>query len=193
MTDLVTDPGKRGDIATYYMVEMDYPHETAAERETFDAYYWRHIDMLLTIPGFLTAQRFYCADTPLAPFLALYRLAAPDVLTSEAYTSKAGRMSVHPDFRSYISDWDRNLVQGRAENDGPDLAIGTDATMTLIDRLTPAAPALPSDVAPLDVIGLDRTIAQRGIAQNGGQPLPENRDGWAIRVWEPIHAVRVPG
>lgn len=178
--------------ATYYMVEMDYPHETAAQRDTFDAYYARHIDMLLTIPGFLTAQRFYCANTASAPFLALYRLAGPDVLTSEAYTSKAGRMSVHPDFRAYISDWDRNLVQGRAGSGGPDLVPAMGDTMTVIDRLTPDAAPFPDDVMPLDVIGLDRTIAQRGVVQNDWGRQPGSRDGWDIRAWQPIHPVRRP-
>ncbi|MFT7572153.1 MAG: hypothetical protein ACI9JL_003203 [Paracoccaceae bacterium] len=186
--------------ATYYMVEMDYPHETAAQRESFDAYYGRHIDMLLTIPGFLTAQRFYCADTKMAPFLALYRLTGPEVLTSEAYTSKAGRMSVHPDFRAYISDWDRNLVQGRADvpadgdgdRGGPDLATAMEDTMILIDRLTPDAPPLPDGVAPLHVIGLDRTIAQRGVAESNPDGMLKNQDGWEIRIWQPIHAVRIP-
>lgn len=188
----MADPAHDGDIATYYMVEMDYPHETAAQRETFDAYYWRHIDMLLTIPGFLTAQRFYCAETTMAPFLALYRLAGPDVLTSEAYTSKAGRMSVHPDFRAYISDWDRNLVQGVAGSGGPDLATAMDDRMILIDRLTADAPALPDGVTPLAVIGLDRTIAQRGYAEANPDRLPTGQDGWEIRLWQPIHAVRRP-
>lgn len=179
------------------MVEMDYPHDTAAERETFDAYYSRHIDMLLTIPGFLTAQRFHCADTTMAPFLALYRLAGPEVLTSDAYTSKAGRMSVHPDFRGYISDWDRNLVQGRADSDGPDLATVMGDTITVIDRLTPDAAPLPDGVAPLDVIGLDRTIAQRGAvksraAENNPNTGLKDQVGWEIRVWQPIHAVRRP-
>ena len=178
------------ETATYYMVEMDYPHETAAQRETFDAYYWRHIDMLLTIPGFMTAQRFHCADTDRAPFLALYRLSGPEVLTSEAYMSKAGRMSVHPDFREYISDWDRNLVQGSADGgeegggaavDGPDLATAMDDTLVLIDRLTPDAAPLAHGIAALDVIGLDRTAA-----------VPAPREGWAVRVWQPIHAVRIP-
>lgn len=180
------------DIATYYMVEMDYPHETAAQRETFDAYYWRHIDMLLTIPGFMTAQRFYCADTDRAPFLALYRLAGPDVLTSEAYTSKAGRMSVHPDFRAYISGWDRNLVQGPAGSGGPDLATAMGGTMTLIDRLTPNSRPLPGGIVPLEVIGLDRTIVQRGVVGDGAAYPPQPAEGWSVRVWQPIHALRRP-
>ena len=186
------------ETATYYMVEMDYPHETAAQRETFDAYYWRHIDMLLTIPGFMTAQRFHCADTDRAPFLALYRLSGPEVLTSEAYMSKAGRMSVHPDFREYISDWDRNLVQGRADGgeegggaamDGPDLATAMDDTLVLIDRLTPDAAPLarwyrsagryrpgPDDCAARCCCGQDRSRAGAP-GRMGGQGLAADPRG----------------
>lgn len=194
----MVDPATERVPATYYMVEMDYPHETAEQRDTFDAYYWRHIDMLLTIPGFLTAQRFYCAETTMAPFLALYRLAGPEVLTSDAYTAKAGRMSVHPDFRAYISDWDRNLVRGPPDSGGPNLSVAMGGELVLIDRLTADAPALPTDVTPLEVIGLDRTVAQRGVVgpetvkSNKGR-VPDGRPGWEIRVWQPIHAVRTPG
>ena len=96
--------------------------------------------MLLTIPGFLTAQRFHCAQAagvPVrAPFLALYRLAGPGVMTSDGYTSKAGRMSVDPDFRVNMTNWDRNLVQGPAGTGQPDLAVDMGGHMTLIDRLT---------------------------------------------------------
>ena len=140
--------------ASYYMVEMDYPHETAAERSAFDAFYQRHIDMLLTIPGFLTAQRFHCPEATRAPFLALYRHTGPEVLASEAYTSKAGRMSVEADFRVNMTNWDRNLVQGPEGSSAPDLAIEMDDSMTLIDRLTDDAPPLPDECVPLDVIGL---------------------------------------
>jgi hypothetical protein len=178
--------------ASYYMVEMDYPHETAAERSAFDAFYQRHIDMLLTIPGFLTAQRFHCPEATRAPFLALYRHTGPEVLASEAYTSKAGRMSVEADFRVNMTNWDRNLVQGPEGSSAPDLAIEMDDSMTLIDRLTDDAPPLPDECVPLDVIGLDRTIAQRG-AILGDKVPSELRDGWEVRVWRPIHPVRRSG
>lgn len=179
--------------ATYYMVEMDYPHDTAAERDAFDAFYQRHIDMLLTIPGFLTAQRFHCAQAagvPVrAPFLALYRLAGPGVMTSDGYTSKAGRMSVDPDFRVNMTNWDRNLVQGPAGTGQPDLAVDMGGHMTLIDRLTAAAPPLPPEFTPLAVVGLDRTIAERGAAAGAFAP-PGQTDGWETRLWQPIHPVR---
>ena len=175
--------------ATYYMVEMDYPHETVTERSAFDAFYQRHIDMLLTIPGFLMAQRFHCPAATRAPFLALYRLAAPEILTSDAYTSKAGRMSVEADFRVNMTNWDRNLVQGPEASGAPDLAFEMGEAMTLIDRLTQDAPALPDEFVSLDVVGLDRTIAQRGAAHGDRTPSAPP-DGWEIRVWQPIHPVR---
>jgi len=178
--------------ATYYMVEMDYPHKTAAERSAFDAFYQRHIDMLLTIPGFLTGQRFHCPEATRAPFLALYRQTGPEVLASEAYTSKAGRMSVEADFRVNMTNWDRNLVQGPEGSGAPDLAFDMDEWMTLIDRLTDDAPPLPDEFVPLEVIGLDRTIAQRGAAL--GNKVPSDvRGGWEVRVWRPIHPVRRAG
>ena len=133
----------------------------------------------------------------MAPFLALYRLADAAVLTSEAYTAKAGRMSVHPDFRAYISDWDRNLVQGPEDSGGPDLSVAMGAELVLIDRLTADAAPLPPEVTSLDVIGLDRTVAQRGVIAPGTikenkTAVPDARPGWEIRVWQPIHALRTP-
>jgi len=67
--------------------------------------------------------------------------------------------------------------------------------MTVIDRLTPDATPLLDGVAPLDVIGLDRTIAQRGAVKSGAAENNPNTGlkdqvGWEIRVWQPIHAVR---
>jgi hypothetical protein len=179
------------DRVTYYMVECDYPHETAAERTAFDDFYWKHISMLLTIPGFLTAQRFHCEQNVRAPFLALYRLAGPDVMTSEAYTSKAGRNSVDPKFRPNMINWDRNLVQGPDGTSEPDLATAMEDCLSLIDRQSPDAAPLPPDYIPLTVVGLDRTIAQRGV-KVGEPDIEEPPAGWEVRLWRPIHPVRTP-
>jgi hypothetical protein len=178
------------DTATYYMVEMDYPHETEAERTAFDAFYQRHIDMLLAIPGFLSAQRFHCRENVRAPFLALYRLAGPEVMTSEAYTSKAGRMSVDPDFRVNMTNWDRNLVQGPTGAGLPDLAVEMGDSIMLIDRLNEAAPPLPPGFTPLEIVGLDQSIKQRGVAPGDTVGLVQS-ENWEIREWRPIHPIRL--
>ena len=176
--------------ATYYMVEMDYPHETQAERGAFDEFYQRHIDMLLSIPGFLSAQRFHCVEAIRAPFLALYRLVGPEVLTNDAYTSKAGRMSVDPTFRVNMKNWDRNLVRGPEGTSDPDIAVSMDNVLMLVDRLTDDAPPLSTDLIPLEIVGLDYTIVQRGVAIKDlcFQHIP---DGWEVRLWRPIHPIRI--
>ena len=178
---------------TFYMVEMDYPCETELDRVAYDAFYDRHIAMLLSIPGFLSAQRFECTHAARAPFLAIYRVAEPAVMTSEAYTSTAGRLSVPEDFRKRMINWDRNLVQAVVDDVAdPDAGIDVAATetLTLIDRLTDDAPALPDDFTPLEVVGLDRTIAERGVRiGDSGAPVA-GREGWIVRSFRPLQPIR---
>lgn len=176
-------------MSTFYMVEMDYP--AAKDREKFDAFYAKHITMLLTIDGFLSAQRYECTHDAKAPFLAVYRLRDPDVMTSENYTSRAGRNSVNPTYRARMSNWDRNLAQGDIET----LDVADSGWMVLIDRMTADSPPLPDGFAPLEVVGLDATIAQRGVRiGTGGDPsAPAPQDGWIVRTFKAIHPVRHPG
>lgn len=176
-------------MSIFYMVEMNYP-ETES-RDELDVFYTGHIDMLLTIEGFLSAQRFECVHRARAPFMAIYKLADPSVMTSENYTSKAGRMSVKATMRERMTNWDRNLVSGAIG--GMDVAMG--GWMVLIDRLDPASPPLPDGFAPLTIIGLDKTLAERGIRlADSGEPVAPDAPppGWTIRTLRPIHPPRYP-
>ena len=164
--------------STFYMVEMDYSEHAGPGREAFDGFYERHISMLLTIPGFLTAQRFECVHAARAPFLAVYQLAGPEVMDSEAYRSKAGRVSVAEEFRARMTNWDRNLLQG-----GIDHLKVREGTLSLADR--PSAEELPAGFTQLKVVGLDRTTAWRGVGRNG-------RLSDEVRVFRPITAPRAP-
>lgn len=171
------------------MVEMHYP--LTEDRARFNAFYHKHISMLLTIDGFLSAQRYECAHEARAPFLAVYRLRDPGVMTSENYTSRAGPTSVDPDFKAKMTNWDRNLVQGDIETmDVPDAG-----WLVLIDRLNPDSPPLPDGFTPLEIIGLDTTIAERGVRIGAaGEPeAPNAADGWIVRSFKSIHAPRHPG
>jgi hypothetical protein len=171
------------------MVEMHYP--PTEDRAQFDDFYARHISMLLAIDGFLSAQRYECTHQARAPFLAVYRLRDPAVMTSENYTSKAGRNSVDPTFRARMTNWDRNLVRGElADMDVPD-----GGWLVLIDRLTPKSPPLPEGFTPLRIVGLDATIAERGVRiGRGGAPLAPAApaEGWTVRTFRPIHPPRFP-
>lgn len=176
-------------MATFYMVEMHYP--ASEDRAAFDDFYHNHISMLLTIDGFQSAQRYECSQDALAPFMAVYRLRNPDVMTSENYTSKAGRNSVDPAFRAKMTNWDRNLVQGDIESmDVPD-----GGSMVLIDRHSQESPALPDAFTPLEIVGLDATIVQRGVRIDpaGDATAPDTTvEGWTVRRFRPIHAPRHP-
>lgn len=191
----MTGNTQQADRPTFYMVEMDYPCETEVDRVAYDAFYDRHISMLLSIPGFLAAQRFQCVHAADAPFLALYRLTSPGVLESEAYTSTAGRLSVPEAFRNRMSNWDRNLVQAVIDDvadPDADFGIGPSETLVLIDRLDADAPPLPPEFTPLEIVGLDRTIAERGVRVDNGRVglAVAEEPGWRIRRFAPIHPLR---
>ncbi len=174
---------------TFYMVEMYYP--ASEDRAAFDGFYHKHISMLLSIPGFRSAQRYECESTADAPFLAVYRLEGPGVLESDNYTSRAGRTSVDPVFRAKMTNWDRNLAQG----DIVDMDLGEAGWMVLIDRLSDAAPPLPEDFTPLAIVGLDATIRERGV-RLGQTGTPRNivtAEGWRVRTFRPVHPPRHPG
>ena len=176
-------------MTTFYMVEMHYP--ASEDRARFDGFYNGHITMLLTIDGFRSAQRLETTHETRAPFLAIYRLRGPEVMTSENYTSKAGRNSVNPAFRAKMTNWDRNLVEG----DIADMEVPEGGHMVLIDRLSPNNPPLPDDFTPLTVIGLDSTIVERGVRIVAkGEPVPSVTDtgGWTVRTLRPLHPTRYP-
>lgn len=175
-------------MSTFYMVEMNYP-ETES-RDELDAFYHRHITMLLTIKGFQSAQRLVCVDPARAPFLAIYKLADPAVMTSETYTAKAGRMSVDPTMRERMTNWDRNLVSGAID----DMDVSSGGWMVLIDRIDAASPPLPDGFAPLSVIGLDKTLVERGvrIGDAGAPAAPDAPPGWIVRTLRPLHPPRYP-
>ena len=177
-------------MATFYMVEMHYP--ASEDRALFDKFYDKHISMLLTIDGFLSAQRYETTHAARAPFLAVYKLRDPGVMVSPSYTSKAGRNSVNPTFRARMTNWDRNLVEGDIDN----MNVPDGGCMVLIDQLTPNSAPLPEGFAPLDVVGLDTTIVQRGvrIMPDGNSDFHDKPvDNWTKRTFRPIHAPRYPG
>lgn len=171
------------------MVEMHYPLDD--DREKFNEFYDKHITMLLSIDGFLSAQRYECTHETTSPFLAVYKQRDANVITSENYTSRAGRDSVDPAFKAKMTNWHRNLVEG----DIADMDLGDEGWLVLIDRHADDAPTLPDGFTSLEIIGLDETIIQRGVmtGQNGEPRTPPQQEGWTVRTFRPIHPPRYPG
>lgn len=175
-------------MSVFYMVEMAFPYPD--ERAGFDDFYNNHIAMLLSIDGFLSAQRFECTHEAKSPFLALYQLSDAGALSRPSYTSRAGPASVSETYRSRIENWHRNVV------DGPDLSldIPMGGWLVVIDRLSDDAPALPEGYASFTPVGLDQSIAERGVLSGeAGEPAPpQARDGWSVRAFKALGPRRAP-
>ena len=170
------------------MVEMRYPLDD--DREEFNEFYNKHITMLLSIDGFLSAQRYQCVHDSRSPFLAIYKQRDTNVLTSKNYISRAGRDSVNPVFKAKMTNWDRNLVEGDIES----MDVQDSGWLILIDRLSVDSPPLPKSLTSLKIIGLDATIRERGveIGQDGNPEAPIEKEGWIVRTFRPIQSPRYP-
>jgi hypothetical protein len=140
-----------------YCVEMAFS-QPARERE-WSEWYTHHLGVLLSVPGFSTAQRFQSIAPCRAPYLAAYSVTSGDVFESVPYQQRGGRASPG-EWVPLMINWDRNLFDGLTQM--PEVA--PHQTLALLD-------AAPDDIAqcalklqPMHCVGLDRTVASRGIA-----------------------------
>lgn len=164
-----------------YMVEMDMPH---AERlEQWHDWYIHHLQRLVAIPGILTAQRFGAEGLAASPYLAVYNIAEPGVLSSPAYLANAGPGSTG-DWRPLMTNWYRNVVEGIDEL--PEIPMS--GRIVVIDRLSPEAPPLPPGFCSLRSIGLDRSFYERGLLVGGRDPQPYTHPQMTWRVFRPLSA-----
>jgi hypothetical protein len=90
-----------------------------AREDEWNEWYAEHIDVLLGVPGFLSAQRFYSEETvDDRPYLAMYEVSSRDVFTSEPYLAIWG----FDDWTSLIDNWTRDLF---VREDGQPFDFGT--------------------------------------------------------------------
>ena len=165
-----------------YMVEMDLgPRELLAE---FHAWYGGHIRMLLTIPGFISAQRFGGVDADGRAF-------PRRVLARERRCpSRAGPIATRPDRHPRANGARASGTGTRNLLDGLDAApeVARTGWLVLTDRLTEAAAPLPPSCVRLRPIGLDRTIVERGFDHGDGEPpaAPSSSADRVTRVLRPL-------
>ena len=139
-----------------YMVEMALLDTD--RRAAWDAWYVAHQYRLLSIPGFRASQRFEAIHPATSPFVALHEVDSADVFTSPAYRGQAGPNNTGA-WQSKMDNWHRNLF---ARDHTPDVAMD----MRLVVVETDGVAALPADasVTWMDVVGLDQSVARRGLA-----------------------------
>ena len=127
-----------------------------ASLSAWDEWYLGHLAAMVAVPGISSAQRFRALDDGPPPSLAMYSIASPSVFDSEIYRRTRGMGPFVPliDRRHYR----RNLFAGL--DAAP--AVAADAILAVLDRAAPDPAAV--GVSWLETIGLDRSMAYRGIA-----------------------------
>jgi hypothetical protein len=164
-----------------YVVEMDF-NETSLQAE-WDAWYLEHLHVLLSVPGFHTAQRLVCLTPCRAPWLAIYTVDSPAVFESAPYRARGGRDSTGQ-WRPLMRNWDRNVFDGLAR--AP--AVDSEQVLLLADAEPASVRGLDIDFCWLEAVGLDRTVMRRGLAVVGAAlwqrlaPAPTQ----ALRAYRPL-------
>lgn len=140
-----------------YCVELAFS-EPSREAE-WSTWYSSHLGILLSVPGFSTAQRFESLSPCRAPYLAAYSVTSGEVFDSAPYRQRGGRTSPG-EWAPLMINWDRNVFDGLTHM--PD--VKPDEVLAVLDRAPHDIANFPLKLHPLVCAGLDRTVASRGIA-----------------------------
>ena len=148
-----------------YCVELAFS-EPAREAQWND-WYSEHLDILLSVPGFSTAQRFVSVAPCRAPYLAAYSVASGAVFESAPYQQRGGRGSPGA-WAPLMVNWDRNLFDGLTQM--PD--VKWDQYLVVVDRPSNEIANFSVKLHLLNCAGLDRTVPSRGIAVLSADDYP---------------------
>jgi hypothetical protein len=166
-----------------YVVEMAFGERS--RQAEWDAWYLEHLHVLLSVPGFHTAQRFVCLSPWRAPWLAIYSVDAAEVFESAPYRARGGRDSTG-EWKPLMRNWDRNVYDGLER--AP--AVDRGQALLLADAEPASVRGLGIDFCWLEAVGLDRTVTRRGLAVVDaalGNSLALAPTG-AVRAYRPLMA-----
>ena len=141
------------------MIFMSQSGITDPSRESdWDAWYFKHLEIMATVPGISSAQRFRTQTAGHSPSLAMYSVASPDVFQDPYYLSVRGMGEWLPliDRRYYK----RNLFDGALT--APEVADGQ--FLLVADRDKPETGRAGIEWRWLECVGVDRSTPYRGIA-----------------------------
>jgi hypothetical protein len=142
---------------------------------------------LLALPGFRASQRFRAIMDVPAPYLAIHSIRDAAVLEQSVYRDAGG--GTFSGWDDLVTNWHRNLFTGMEA--APE--VSASECLVMLDDPAQAYAAPTADFTWLEIAGLDRTTARRGLAivdGETGEQLACDRAGM-LRVFAPIAERRV--
>jgi hypothetical protein len=134
------------------------PQQTEADWNRW-YYSMKPPDVLPTVPGISSTQRFKGINLNPPAYFAIYSVASGDVMTSDAYRNAGGGRFQTEDWKPLITFWNRDLFDGM---DAPDVPM--DSILLVLDRAAPEGSPLGIPFTWLPAAGLDRSTPYRGLA-----------------------------
>lgn len=130
----------------------------AARENDWDRWYLEHLDIMVSVPGVGSAQRFKTASRGHPPSLAMYSMSSANVFQDPYYLSVRGM----GEWSSLIDRqyYRRNLF------DGLECApmVTEDQVLLVADRDAPAPGLAGAPWNWLECVGIDRSTPYRGVA-----------------------------
>jgi hypothetical protein len=169
-----------------YTVECAFT-DPAREDEWNVFYGGDKLTTLLALPGFRASQRFRAiTDTP-APYLAVHSIRDAAVLDQNVYRDVGG--GTFSGWDDLVTNWDRNLFAGMEA--APE--VSNEQCLIMFDDPARTHEVPQASFTWLEIAGLDRTTAHRGLAivsREAGEKLASNKAD-LLRVFSPIAVRRV--
>lgn len=152
----------------------------------WDGWYIEHLDIMVSVPGVSSAQRFKTASPGYPPSLAMYSVVSQDVFSDPYYLSVRGMGEWEPlvDRRYYR----RNLFSGLER--APEVAMNS--LLLVADRESPEPGLAGVEWIWLECAGIDRSTPVRGIAVVREVPAAVHESAGAIAVYLPATAPHKP-
>jgi hypothetical protein len=154
-----------------YMVEHGFNDPT--QEAKWNEWYSRHASHAFRgVPGWRSGQRFVALAPSEPKYRAMYTLTAAEVLESPEYKATTGGR-FPPTWRSLITSFQRNLGDARWMP-----AVLDHEALLIVDPPAQASDLPGIDVTWMNVVGLDRSVARRGIAtvkRDRGEQIAQQR------------------
>ena len=157
--------------------------DRSRERE-WGQWYIQHLDIMATVPGVGSTQRFKTSAANHPPSLAMYSIASDNVFSDPYYLSVRGMGEWLPliDRRFYR----RNLFAGL------DLApnVSEEHILLIVDRTAPEPSLAGLSWTWLECVGIDRSTPYRGLAVVDRTAARHLGDAPDIAVYTPVTTYR---